>query len=206
MCDHCCSNSIHGSAMESGGIGTRLGLIRCIMVLFHCVFRHGSMLCSGPFELPLQFSTALEWAGLFTCRYSCATSTAVTSTWTRHKHTTKEHIDGMVFLILGMWMFLIAMEKPMRLLGIYPPAAETVVAVPQTVEEDGRDVRAGVLHYLNTIHVECSVKWIIIYLWIFQNVQCIPCFFFICVGLYHHGINHLSFSRGSLRAHTIIHL
>ncbi len=28
--------------------------------------------------------------------------------------------------------------------------------------------------------------------------------FFIYVGLYHHGINHLSFSRGSLRAHTII--
>ncbi len=29
------------------------------------------------------------------------------------------------------------------------PAAETVVAVPQTVAEEGRDVRAGVLHYLN---------------------------------------------------------
>ncbi len=32
-----------------------------------------------------------------------------------------------------------------------------------------------------------------------------PLFFYLCVGLYHHGINHLSFSRGSLRAHTIIH-
>ncbi len=32
------------------------------------------------------------------------------------------------------------------MLGIYPPAAETVVAVPQTVKEDDRDVRAGVLH------------------------------------------------------------
>ncbi len=31
-----------------------------------------------------------------------------------------------------------------------PPAAETVVAVPQTVEEEGRDVRAGVLRYLNS--------------------------------------------------------
>ncbi len=29
------------------------------------------------------------------------------------------------------------------------PAAETVVAVPQAVEEEGRDVRAGVLRYLN---------------------------------------------------------
>ncbi len=33
---------------------------------------------SGRFVFPLQFSTALEWAGLFTCCYSCAASTAVT--------------------------------------------------------------------------------------------------------------------------------
>ncbi len=32
---------------------------------------------SARFVFPLQFST-LEWAGLFMCRYSCATSTAVT--------------------------------------------------------------------------------------------------------------------------------
>ncbi len=31
-----------------------------------------------------------------------------------------------------------------------PPAAEIVVAVPQTVEEEGRDVRAGVLRYSNS--------------------------------------------------------
>ncbi len=31
-----------------------------------------------------------------------------------------------------------------------PPAAETVEAVPQAVEEEGRDVRAGVLRYLNS--------------------------------------------------------
>ncbi len=30
-----------------------------------------------------------------------------------------------------------------------PPAAETVVEVPQAVEEEGSDVRAGVLRYLN---------------------------------------------------------
>ncbi len=39
-----------------------------------------------------------------------------------------------------------------------------------------------------------------------QKVQCIPCFFYLCVGLHHRGMNHLSFSRGSLRAHTIIHI
>ncbi len=31
-----------------------------------------------------------------------------------------------------------------------PPAAETVVAVPQAVEDEGRNVCAGVLHYLNS--------------------------------------------------------
>ncbi len=31
-----------------------------------------------------------------------------------------------------------------------PPAAETVEALTQTIEEDGRDDRAGVLHYLNS--------------------------------------------------------
>ncbi len=41
---------------------------------------HGTVrLSSGRFAFPLQFSTALEWAGLFTCRYNCAASTAVTS-------------------------------------------------------------------------------------------------------------------------------
>ncbi len=30
------------------------------------------------------------------------------------------------------------------------PAAETVVAVPQAVEEESRDVRAGVLRYFNS--------------------------------------------------------
>ncbi len=34
---------------------------------------------TAQFAFSLQFSTALEWAGLFTCRYSCAASTAVAS-------------------------------------------------------------------------------------------------------------------------------
>ncbi len=33
----------------------------------------------GSVAFPLQFSTAIEWAGLFTRRYSCAASTAMTS-------------------------------------------------------------------------------------------------------------------------------
>ncbi len=33
-----------------------------------------------------------------------------------------------------------------------------------------------------------------------------PLFFYLCDGFYNCGINHLSFSRGSLRAHTIIHI
>ncbi len=36
-----------------------------------------------------------------------------------------------------------------------PPAAETVVAVPRAVDEDGRDVRAGVLRYLITVFLDC---------------------------------------------------
>ncbi len=71
--------------------------LRCpwawVMALFHCVVRLGSArlitarLIAGRFVFPLQFSAALERAGLFTRRYSCAASTAVTSSWTRHKQT-----------------------------------------------------------------------------------------------------------------------
>ncbi len=51
------------------------------MALFHCVVRLGSVRhgmawqCSARFAFPLQFSTALEWAGLFTrrCRDSWKT-------------------------------------------------------------------------------------------------------------------------------------
>ncbi len=46
---------------------------------FHFVAWHSSVqFGSGRIVFPLQFSTALEWAGLFTCCYSCAASTAVT--------------------------------------------------------------------------------------------------------------------------------
>ncbi len=55
-----------------------------IMALFHCVVRLGSArlraarLGSARFVFTLQFSTGLERPGLFTCRYSCAASSAVT--------------------------------------------------------------------------------------------------------------------------------
>ncbi len=40
--------------------------------------RYGTVrLSSGRFAFPLQFSTAIEWAGLFTRRYNCAASTTV---------------------------------------------------------------------------------------------------------------------------------
>ncbi len=46
-----------------------------LLALFHCVVRLSTArlvtarLDSGRFAFPLQFSTALEWAGLFTCCY-----------------------------------------------------------------------------------------------------------------------------------------
>ncbi len=99
------------------------GAFRLFDSVRHGSLRHGSV----RFAIPLQFSTALEWAGLFTYRHSCATSTWwLYSTLCHHhkratnKYTTKEHIDGIVFFILDMWMFLTATDKPMRMLGIYP--------------------------------------------------------------------------------------
>ncbi len=75
---------------EGGGMETDQGRdggpgLCGVMALFLCMVRLGSArlvmarLDSGRFAFPLQFSTALEWVGLFTCRYSCAASTAVTS-------------------------------------------------------------------------------------------------------------------------------
>ncbi len=107
----------------------------------------------GRFAFPLQFSTALEWGRLFTCRYSGAASTALTSSLTHHKQTYNKgayrrncvfhswHVD--VFNNNGQ-----AYENAWDL----SPAAETV---PQAVEEEVRDVRAGVLRYLNSL--QCTI-------------------------------------------------
>ncbi len=50
-----------------------------------------------------------------------------------------------MFFILGMRMFFNSNGKAYENAWDLPPAAETVVAVPQAVDEEGRDVRAGVL-------------------------------------------------------------
>ncbi len=126
-----------------------------LMALFHCMVRYGSArLSSGrfAFNFPLQFSTAIEWAGLFTCCYSCAASTAVTSSYTHHKQThTKERRRNSVLHSRHVDVFnsngeVYEYENAFDL----PPAAETV-AVPRAVEEESRDVRAGVLRYLNNV-------------------------------------------------------
>ncbi len=49
-----------------------------------------------------------------------------------------------------MWKFLTANGQAYENAWDLPPAAESVVAVTQAVEDGGRDVRAGVLHYLNS--------------------------------------------------------
>ncbi len=53
------------------------------LALFHCMVRYGSARLGtvryGSVAFPPQCSTAIEWAGLFTRRYNCAASTAVTS-------------------------------------------------------------------------------------------------------------------------------
>ncbi len=62
--------------------------IHTLMVLFHCMERYGSArlvtVRYGSVRVGLRFHcslvpTAIEWAGLFTCRYNCTASTAVTS-------------------------------------------------------------------------------------------------------------------------------
>ncbi len=111
---------------------------------------HGTVwLSSGRFAFPLQFSTALEWAGLFTRRYNCAASTMVTSSYTRHKQThNKERRRNSVFHSRHVDVFNSNGEVYENAWDL-PPAAETV-------EEEGREVRAGVLRYLIKL-VSCSV-------------------------------------------------
>ncbi len=44
----------------------------------------------------------------------------------------------MVFFFLGMWIFLNSNGEAYEKAWDLPPAAETVVAVPQAVKEEGR--------------------------------------------------------------------
>ncbi len=108
------------------------------MALFHCMVRYGSAwlgtvrLSSGRFAFPPQFSTAIEWAGLLTRRYNCAERR-------RNSVLHSRHVD--VFNNNGE---VYEYENACDL----PPAAETVVTVTRAVDEESRDIRAGVLRYL----------------------------------------------------------
>ncbi len=89
------------------------------------------------FVFPLQFSTAIEWAGLFTRRYNCAASTAVTSSRMRHKKTlNKERRRNSVLHSRHVDVFNSNGEVYENAWDL-PAAAETV-AVTRAVEEDGR--------------------------------------------------------------------
>ncbi len=68
----------HGTVQFLGGfpLGTVPGTF---LRRFSTVWYGTVRLSSGRFAFPPQFSTAIEWAGLFTRRYNCAASTAVTS-------------------------------------------------------------------------------------------------------------------------------
>ncbi len=83
--------------------------------------RYGTVrLSSGRFAFPPQFSTTIEWAGLFTRRYNCAASTAVTSSKTRHKQTHNKERRRNSVLHSRHVDVLTAMERSMRMLVIYP--------------------------------------------------------------------------------------
>ncbi len=94
-----------------------------------------------------------------------------------------------------------------------PPAAETVVTVTLAVEEEeSRDVCAGVLRYLiKLVNYSCSVFCKVNYQYNFEyfKIYNVSLVFFIYVMVFIIVALTLIiylFSRGSLRAHTIIHI
>ncbi len=59
-----------------GGVGSTYGAFPLHGTVRFGTARYGTVrLSSGRFAFPPQFSTAIEWAGLFTHRYNCAAST-----------------------------------------------------------------------------------------------------------------------------------
>ncbi len=95
------------------------------------------------FAFPLQFSTAIEWAGLFTRRYNCAASTAVTSSRTRHKQThNKERRRNSVLHSRHVDVFNNNGEVYENAWDL-PPAAETVVTVTRAVDESRGPFQKG---------------------------------------------------------------
>ncbi len=95
-------------------------------------------LVTARFAFSLQFSTAIEWVGFSTCHHRKRTTkkTHNKGAYRRNGVLHSRHVD--VFNSNGE-----VYENAWDL----PPAAETVVAVTRVVEEEGRDVRAGVLCY-----------------------------------------------------------
>ncbi len=125
--------------------GLRSGLLLCYCLKTETSVCHQ---ISTPF-LPYA---ALEWAGLFTCRYSCASSTAVTSTThQKQTHNKGAYRRNCVFHSRYADVFNSNGEAYKNAWDL-PPAAETVVAVPQAVEEG-----AGMFVQV------CCVTWIVNY-------------------------------------------
>ncbi len=109
------------------------------MALFHCMVRYGSArlvtvrLSSGRFAFPLHgmvrygsVRVDLRFHCIFLPLLSGRDYSRVVTValpWHHRKRTTNKLTtkkgDG-VFFILGMWMFLTAMERSMRTLVIYP--------------------------------------------------------------------------------------
>ncbi len=67
------------SLLQTFGAFPLHGTVRYGTVRFGTAWYGTVRLSSGRFAFPPQFSTAIEWAGLFTRRYNCAASTDVTS-------------------------------------------------------------------------------------------------------------------------------
>ncbi len=71
-----------------------------LVELFHCVVWLGSVrfrttqFSSARFVFPLQFSISLEWAGLFTFRYSCTVSTTMTPEKRFHSMSLHQALTG----------------------------------------------------------------------------------------------------------------
>ncbi len=124
--DLCDINDANGAFPLHGTV--RLGTVR-----------YGTVrLSSRRFAFPLQFSTAIEWAGLFTRRYNCAASTGVTSSRTRHKQThNKERRRNSVLHSRHVDVFKNNGEVYENAWDL-PPAAETVVTVTRAVDEESR--------------------------------------------------------------------
>ncbi len=142
-----------GSSLEICLWGSSIGAFPLHGTVRFGTARYGTVrLSSGRFAFPLQFSTAIEWAGFYSRVVIIAPPLLP-----RHKQThNKERRRNSVLHSRHVDVFNSNGEVYENACDL-PPAAETVVAVPRAVEE-GRDVRAGVLRYLiKLVNYSCSV-------------------------------------------------